>query len=98
MKCFPLQWWEKRASIAQIAKNWVISYAGNLIGSLFVIKLLALTGLAVAGPAAMKIAAAKTSLTFTEVRFKIKDIGPNGKHIRVLVFACYREWLSRGLA
>lgn len=59
-------WWEKRASFGQIFKNWSISFTGNLIGSLFVIKLLALTGLTVAGPAAMKIAAVKTGLTFTE--------------------------------
>ena len=67
--CLILQWFEKRASLAQIAKNWSISYTGNLVGSLFVIKLLALTGLTVAGPAAMKIAAVKTGLTFTEVPF-----------------------------
>lgn len=57
---------EKKATFAQLVKNWTISYFGNLAGAMLTIKLLALTGLALVGPAAVKVATAKTSLTFTQ--------------------------------
>ena len=51
----------------QVFKNWAVSYVGNFVGSLFMVQMVALTGIFAAAPAAVKIAAAKTSLTFLQV-------------------------------
>ena len=58
---------EKRATFFQLLKNWFISYFGNMAGAILTIKLLALTGLATIGHPAVKVANAKTSLTFLQV-------------------------------
>jgi hypothetical protein len=62
-----MQFFEKKATFAQLIKNWIISYFGNLAGAMLTLKLLALTGLALASPAAVKLATTKTSFTFVEV-------------------------------
>ena len=54
--------------MGQVFKNWVVSYVGNFVGSLFMVQMVVLTGIFAAAPAAVKIAAAKTSLTFLQVR------------------------------
>lgn len=55
--------------LRDLLKNWAVSWTGNFIGSLAVLAVVMATGLLPAGTAApVKVALAKTSLTFTEVR------------------------------
>ena len=61
-----MQFWEKKATATQVLRNWIVSYTGNFIGALFIVKLVALTGLAVAGPSAVTISSIKTGLTFSQ--------------------------------
>ena len=56
------------ATTGQLIKNWVASFAGNLVGSFGIVFLMGLTGLTAQRDAAAAVAVAKTSLTFTEVR------------------------------
>lgn len=58
--------WEKKATFGQLLKNWIVSYIGNFIGTMFIVKLVALTGLAIAGPSAVTISGVKTSLPFMQ--------------------------------
>ena len=52
--------------MTQILRNWIVSYLGNFVGALFVIKLVTLTGLAIAAPSAVATATNKTSLPFLQ--------------------------------
>lgn len=59
-------WLAGRASFGGLMRNWIASFAGNFVGSLLVVWLVASSGVLV-GPsaaAAIAIAKAKTSLTF----------------------------------
>jgi formate/nitrite transporter FocA (FNT family) len=54
--------------LRDLLKNWAVSWTGNFVGSLAVLAVVLATGLLPAGTAApVKVALAKTSLTFTEV-------------------------------
>jgi formate/nitrite transporter FocA (FNT family) len=64
---FLQQVFEGKASLRQLAKNWFFSYLGNLFGSLIMVVLVASTGLLATSAAPLNVAAAKTSLTFTQV-------------------------------
>lgn len=57
----------RQASFSQLAKNWLLSYSGNLIGSLAVVALVMATGVLDGAVAPMKTAVAKTSLTWSQV-------------------------------
>lgn len=57
------------ATPAQLVKNWVASFIGNFLGSVGIVALMGLTGLTIQNQAAAGVAVAKTSLTFTEVRW-----------------------------
>ena len=60
------QVFEGKASLKQLAKNWVFSYAGNFVGSLLMVYLVVATGLLASVPAPLNIAVAKTSLSFPQ--------------------------------
>ena len=62
-----LQVAEEKATMGQLTKNWVCSYAGNFVGSLLMVYLVASTGLLATAPAPLNIAVAKTSLSFGQV-------------------------------
>ena len=53
---------EDKATIRDLLKNWSVSYAGNLVGSLLMALLVFLGGTLGVGPAAAATAVAKTSL------------------------------------
>ena len=53
---------EEKATIRDLLKNWSVSYAGNLVGSLLMALLVFLGGTLGVGPAAAATAVAKTSL------------------------------------
>ncbi|GLI65384.1 hypothetical protein VaNZ11_008939 [Volvox africanus] len=56
---------EKKAEVKDLAKNWIWSYVGNLIGSLLMVALVVATGLlASSPPVAANMAAAKTAIPF----------------------------------
>lgn len=60
---------EGKIKVRDLLKNWAVSWVGNFIGSLAVVGAVMATGLIAPGTAApIKVALAKTSLTFTEVR------------------------------
>lgn len=58
--------YEKKANLGQLAKSWIVSYAGNLVGSLLLVSLVASSGLLASAVAPLNMAVAKTSLTFTQ--------------------------------
>lgn len=59
---------EGKIKLSDLARNWAVSWAGNFIGSLAVLAVVLATGLLPAGSAApIKVALAKTSLSFGEV-------------------------------
>ena len=62
-----VQWFEKKASLEQVIRNWVVSYVGNFVGSLVLVKLVAVAGVLATHPAPHATAYAKTSLTFAQV-------------------------------
>jgi len=57
---------EGKATQPQLTKSWVASYAGNFVGSVALAALVVAGGTLAGGGAAVKVAAAKTSLTFTQ--------------------------------
>lgn len=58
---------EGKIKLSDLARNWAVSWAGNFIGSLAVLAVVLATGLLPAGSAApIKVALAKTSLSFGE--------------------------------
>lgn len=60
-------WMEGKVSLPSVLKNWVVSYGGNLAGSLFLAFLVASSGVCGgAGAAAVTMANAKVSLTFAQ--------------------------------
>mmetsp|Transcript_35573 Transcript_35573/g.100699 ORF Transcript_35573/g.100699 Transcript_35573/m.100699 type:complete len:275 (+) Transcript_35573:1-825(+) len=58
--------YEKKATAVQLVKSWGFSYIGNFVGCLALVAAVSAAGLFPAGAAPVKIAIAKTSLTFTE--------------------------------
>lgn len=67
-----MAWLSRRVSTGALLRNWAIVYLGNLIGSLILVWLVVAAGQdalggGAYGEAAVKIAAAKCSLTFGEV-------------------------------
>ena len=62
-----LQLYEGKVSFGQLAKNWSVSYIGNLLGSLLIVSLVAATGLLTTSSAAVGMAVAKTSIPFSAV-------------------------------
>ncbi|KAK9840646.1 hypothetical protein WJX81_006750 [Elliptochloris bilobata] len=58
--------YEGRATPAQLAKNWLVSYAGNFLGSALVVALVAASGVMATAKAPAAVAVAKTSLTFAQ--------------------------------
>lgn len=56
--------WEGKATPRQVAKSWVVSYLGNLVGCLAMVAAVAAAGIFTGGGAAVNIAVAKTSLSF----------------------------------
>lgn len=63
-----VQAYEGKATPGQLVKNWVVSYAGNFLGSALVVALVAASGVMASAKAPAAVAVAKTSLTFTQVR------------------------------
>lgn len=59
--------YEGKATWGQLAKNWVFSYLGNLLGSIGLVYILVQAG-TLGSATALSVAAAKTSLTFGQVR------------------------------
>ncbi|EFJ43734.1 hypothetical protein VOLCADRAFT_106673 [Volvox carteri f. nagariensis] len=55
---------EKKADVKDLAKNWIWSYVGNLIGSLLMVALVAASGLLAASPVPANMAVAKTAIPF----------------------------------
>lgn len=61
--------YEGKIKMSDLVKNWTVSYIGNFIGSLIILGIVLQTNLLPFGTAApVKVAVAKCSLTFTEVR------------------------------
>lgn len=63
-----VQAYEGKATPGQLVKNWLVSYAGNFLGSALVVVLVAASGVMASAKAPAAVAVAKTSLTFTQVR------------------------------
>ena len=62
---------ERKVKVYAMLRNWIIVYAGNLIGSLFIAYMMANSGLfqsgaGMLGAVTLKIAAYKTGLTFSQ--------------------------------
>lgn len=57
---------EGRATVEQLAKNWICSYFGNLLGALIFVGALGICGATAASNPAVTVASAKTSLTFIQ--------------------------------
>lgn len=57
---------EKKTTLKSLVKNWVFSYAGNLLGSLILAYLVFLGGTLGDTPYAAGIATAKTSMSFMQ--------------------------------
>ena len=51
--------------MGQLFKNWVSSYAGNLVGSLLMVSLVAGAGVMVGNPGPVKAAVMKTTLPYS---------------------------------
>ncbi|CAM9361629.1 unnamed protein product [Discosporangium mesarthrocarpum] len=61
---------EGKASLGGLLKNWLYSYAGNLLGSLFVVQLVTSAGLNSAPATAAKIVTAKVATPFLKAFLK----------------------------
>ena len=61
---------EGKASVGGLIKNWVTSYAGNLVGSLVLAWMVWQAGLLTPSGPAAALATAKTSLAFWPVRIQ----------------------------
>eukprot|EP01023_Acetabularia_acetabulum_P002726 TRINITY_DN1113_c0_g1_i1.p2 TRINITY_DN1113_c0_g1~~TRINITY_DN1113_c0_g1_i1.p2 ORF type:complete len:323 (+),score=93.44 TRINITY_DN1113_c0_g1_i1:582-1550(+) len=58
--------YEGKANIGQLMKSWIVSYGANLLGSLFIVYMVAASGVLATAAAPKAMAVAKTSLTFTQ--------------------------------
>ncbi|GFR49011.1 hypothetical protein Agub_g11032 [Astrephomene gubernaculifera] len=58
---------EGKATFRQLLKNWVLSYAGNLVGSLAMVAAVHATGILASNSLPVTMATAKTSLSLTQV-------------------------------
>lgn len=63
---FPAAIIEKKASVGQLIKNWFWSYSGNFIGSLFLVAMVAASGVLAGSTYPIKTAIAKSSLTWSQ--------------------------------
>ena len=70
-----VQAYEGKATPGQLMKNWLVSYAGNFLGSALVVALVAASGVMASAKAPAAVAVAKTSLTFTQVRACAMPVG-----------------------
>jgi formate transporter len=59
---------EGEVDFGSLVKSWVVSYAGNLVGSVILAAMAVYAGLFVAGQPAVPMSVAKTSLGFGPVR------------------------------
>jgi len=62
------QMYEGKATPGQLIKNWLASYAGNFVGSVALVALVAASGAMAASQAPAAVAVAKTSLSFSQAR------------------------------
>ena len=67
-----VQVYEGKATLGQLAKNWLVSYAGNFLGSALVVALVAASGVMASAKAPAAVAVAKTSLTFAQARARAR--------------------------
>ncbi|KAG2483579.1 hypothetical protein HYH03_017586 [Edaphochlamys debaryana] len=58
---------EKKATMAQLWKNWIVSYAGNFVGSIAMVYAVVATGLLATNALPVTMATAKANLAFGEV-------------------------------
>lgn len=65
---------EKKLSVADVLKSWIVSFIGNFIGSLAIASLVAMSGVGAGLPSAMAVAKAKTSLPFLQVWTGLKEL------------------------
>ncbi len=63
-----VQMYEGKATPGQLVKNWLASYAGNFVGSVALVALVAASGAMAASQAPAAVAVAKTSLSFSQAR------------------------------
>eukprot|EP01025_Chloroclados_australasicus_P013130 TRINITY_DN1623_c0_g5_i1.p2 TRINITY_DN1623_c0_g5~~TRINITY_DN1623_c0_g5_i1.p2 ORF type:complete len:327 (-),score=46.49 TRINITY_DN1623_c0_g5_i1:398-1378(-) len=56
--------YEGKANFGQLLKSWIVSYGANLLGSLFLVYMVAASGVLATAAAPKAMAVAKTSLTF----------------------------------
>lgn len=59
--------YEKKATLGQLIRNWVVSYSANFIGSLIMVAAIVSTGILDGNTMAIKMAEAKTSLPWATV-------------------------------
>jgi formate transporter len=78
---------EGKAKLADLVKNWAVSWVGNLVGSVTLAWLVFQAGLLPPSHAAAKLAVAKTSLTFVPVR----SLGPLPRPIGASALATAAE-------
>lgn len=67
----PAAVYEGKATIGGLIKNWVFSYAGNLLGSLAFVAAVAASGILADATMPVKMATMKTSLTWGQVRYRV---------------------------
>ncbi|KXZ54552.1 hypothetical protein GPECTOR_4g617 [Gonium pectorale] len=58
---------EKQATMGQLIKNWVVSYLGNIVGSLAMVAAVMATGLFATNQLPVQMATMKANLSFVEV-------------------------------
>lgn len=83
---------EKKTTVSAMLRNWIIVYLANLIGSLFIVQLIFLSGLlssggGLLGGVTIKIAASKVGLTF----FQALSLG-----ILCNWLVCLAVWMGYG--
>lgn len=71
---------EGRATMAQLTKSWVVSFTGNIVGSIALASLAVFAGLFTTNPVAIKTAVAKTSLSWGAVRIPPPSHQHQGLH------------------
>ena len=83
--CGCLQVLEKMATPRQLLRNWVVSFSGNLLGSVALVALVSTSGLMATTPGPANVAAAKTSLTFIQVMPALQSSQPFFDQLRAVL-------------
>ncbi len=82
-----MAWVDRRVSLQELSRNWVIVYCGNLIGALMLVALMALSGLP-------QGASAEAARAIAEGKMALDPVSAFFRGVACNLLVCLAVWLS----